>query len=136
MKISFSLVHLALKETTQSLSTEVKLTGGKAKETSINDAKTTTREAKKEIGMDHSLVIVVTCTEPLLSKVCKILGHKKVETVMKRKMWLENYEDNTHCPRFCISNGGITGFSLLLWRIDKSQNTRRQVEFLHPMFQS
>lgn len=45
------------------------LPGGKADETDANDAETATREAKEEIGLDPSLVNVVTCLEPFLSKV-------------------------------------------------------------------
>ncbi|KAK6124327.1 hypothetical protein DH2020_041929 [Rehmannia glutinosa] len=47
---------------------EVSLPGGKAEETDANDAETATREAKEEIGLDPSLVNVVTCLEPFLSK--------------------------------------------------------------------
>ncbi|KAL2494923.1 Nudix hydrolase 15 [Forsythia ovata] len=49
-------------------SDEVSLPGGKAEETDANDAETATREAKEEIGLDPSLVNVVTCLEPFLSK--------------------------------------------------------------------
>ena len=45
------------------------LPGGKAEEADANDAETATREAKEEIGLDPSLVNVVTCLEPFLSKV-------------------------------------------------------------------
>lgn len=48
---------------------EISLPGGKADETDANDAETATREAKEEIGLDPSLVNVVTCLEPFLSKV-------------------------------------------------------------------
>lgn len=48
---------------------EVSLPGGKAEETDANDAETATREAKEEIGLNPSLVNVVTCLEPFLSKV-------------------------------------------------------------------
>lgn len=48
---------------------EVSLPGGKAEETDANDAETATREANEEIGLDPSLVNVVTCLEPFLSKV-------------------------------------------------------------------
>lgn len=44
--------------------------GGKAEEGDASDADTATREAKEEIGLDPSLVNVVTCLEPFLSKVC------------------------------------------------------------------
>ncbi|XP_073151262.1 nudix hydrolase 15, mitochondrial-like [Henckelia pumila] len=47
---------------------EVSLPGGKAEETDTSDAETATREAKEEIGLDPSLVNVVTCLEPFLSK--------------------------------------------------------------------
>ncbi|KAL2519108.1 Nudix hydrolase 15 [Abeliophyllum distichum] len=47
---------------------EVSFLGGKAEETDANDAETTTQEAKEEIGVDPSLVNVVTCVEPFLSK--------------------------------------------------------------------
>ncbi|KAI3456187.1 hypothetical protein Pfo_012850 [Paulownia fortunei] len=63
---------------------EVSLPGGKAEETDANDAETATREAKEEIGLDPSLVNVVTCLEPFLSKhllrvipVIGILSNKK-----------------------------------------------------------
>lgn len=63
---------------------EVSLPGGKADETDANDAETATREAKEEIGLDPSLVNVVTCLEPFLSKhllrvipVIGILSNKK-----------------------------------------------------------
>ncbi|KAK9092828.1 hypothetical protein Syun_027739 [Stephania yunnanensis] len=47
---------------------EVSLPGGKADEGDVNDADTATREAKEEIGLDPSLVNVVTVLEPFLSK--------------------------------------------------------------------
>lgn len=47
---------------------EVALPGGKAEEGDASDADTATREAKEEIGLDPSLVNVVTCLEPFLSK--------------------------------------------------------------------
>ncbi|XP_057764348.1 nudix hydrolase 15, mitochondrial-like isoform X2 [Salvia miltiorrhiza] len=63
---------------------EVSLPGGKAEETDANDAETATREAKEEIGLDPSLVNVITCLEPFLSKhllrvipVIGILSNKK-----------------------------------------------------------
>ena len=49
---------------------EVALPGGKAEEGDADDADTATREAKEEIGLDPSLVNVVTVLEPFLSKVC------------------------------------------------------------------
>lgn len=48
---------------------EVALPGGKAEEGDKDDADTATREAKEEIGLDPSLVTVVTVLEPFLSKV-------------------------------------------------------------------
>ncbi|KAL0363436.1 UNVERIFIED_CONTAM: Nudix hydrolase 15, mitochondrial [Sesamum calycinum] len=63
---------------------EVSLPGGKAEETDANDAETATREANEEIGLDPSLVNVVTSLEPFLSKhllrvipVIGILSNKK-----------------------------------------------------------
>lgn len=47
---------------------EVALPGGKTEETDANDAETATREAKEEIGLDPSIVNVVACLEPFLSK--------------------------------------------------------------------
>ncbi|KAF8413786.1 hypothetical protein HHK36_001779 [Tetracentron sinense] len=47
---------------------EVSLPGGKAEEGDVNDSDTATREAKEEIGLDPSLVNVVTVLEPFLSK--------------------------------------------------------------------
>lgn len=48
---------------------EVSLPGGKADESDKDDFETATREAKEEIGLDPSLVKVVTVLEPFLSKV-------------------------------------------------------------------
>lgn len=48
---------------------EVALPGGKAEEGDKNDEDTATREAQEEIGLDPSLVNVVTILEPFLSKV-------------------------------------------------------------------
>lgn len=48
---------------------EVALPGGKAEEGDEDDGATATREAKEEIGLDPSLVNVVTVLEPFLSKV-------------------------------------------------------------------
>lgn len=47
---------------------EVALPGGKAEEGDKDDGETATREAKEEIGLDPSLVNVVTYLEPFLSK--------------------------------------------------------------------
>lgn len=47
---------------------EVALPGGKTDEGDTDDAETATREAKEEIGLDPSLVNVVTVLEPFLSK--------------------------------------------------------------------
>lgn len=48
---------------------EVAFPGGKADEGDKDDGETATREAKEEIGLDPSLVNVVTVLEPFLSKV-------------------------------------------------------------------
>ncbi|OWM91150.1 hypothetical protein CDL15_Pgr000093 [Punica granatum] len=47
---------------------EVSLPGGKSDPNDKDDAETATREAKEEIGLDPSLVNVVTVMEPFLSK--------------------------------------------------------------------
>ncbi|KAI3918782.1 hypothetical protein MKX01_042102 [Papaver californicum] len=47
---------------------EVALPGGKADEGDANDEETATREANEEIGLDPSLVNIVTVLEPFLSK--------------------------------------------------------------------
>ncbi|CAN1810529.1 Nudix hydrolase 15, mitochondrial [Linum perenne] len=47
---------------------EVSLPGGKADESDKDDGDTATREAKEEIGLDPSLVDVITVMEPFLSK--------------------------------------------------------------------
>lgn len=47
---------------------EVALPGGKAEEGDKDEGETATREAKEEIGLDPSLVNVVTTLEPFLSK--------------------------------------------------------------------
>lgn len=52
---------------------EVALPGGKAEEGDEDDGATATREAKEEIGLDPSLVNVVTVLEPFLSKVFTLL---------------------------------------------------------------
>ncbi|KAL6992427.1 Nudix hydrolase 15, mitochondrial [Sarracenia purpurea var. burkii] len=64
---------------------EVAFPGGKAEEGDADDTQTATREAKEEIGLDPSLVNVVTVLEPFLSKhllrvipVIGILANKKV----------------------------------------------------------
>lgn len=51
---------------------EVALPGGKADEADADDSDTATREAQEEIGLDPSLVNVVTVLEPFLSKVCML----------------------------------------------------------------
>lgn len=48
---------------------EVALPGGKTEVEDADDAETATREAREEIGLDPSLVNVVTVLEPFLSKV-------------------------------------------------------------------
>ena len=51
------------------VSGEVALPGGKREEGDANDVETALREAKEEIGLDPSLVTVVTVLEPFASKV-------------------------------------------------------------------
>ncbi|XVE88164.1 hypothetical protein DITRI_Ditri19aG0046300 [Diplodiscus trichospermus] len=54
--------------TLSSHSGEVALPGGKREETDADDVETALREAKEEIGLDPSLVNVVTVLEPILTK--------------------------------------------------------------------
>lgn len=51
---------------------EIALPGGKAEEGDEDDGATATREAEEEIGLDPSLVNVVSVLEPFLSKVCDL----------------------------------------------------------------
>lgn len=53
---------------------EVSLPGGKTEEGDKDDGDTATREAKEEIGLDPSLVNIVTVLEPFLSKVSRLLS--------------------------------------------------------------
>lgn len=48
---------------------DVSLPGGKTEEGDANDIETALREAKEEIGLDPSLVDVVTVLEPIYTKV-------------------------------------------------------------------
>lgn len=48
---------------------EVALPGGKREEGDANDVETALREAKEEIGLDPSLVTVITLLEPFHTKV-------------------------------------------------------------------
>lgn len=53
---------------------EVALPGGKRDESDADDIETALREAKEEIGLDPSLVTVVTLLEPFHTKVyCYLL---------------------------------------------------------------
>lgn len=51
------------------------LPGGKAEEGDADDRETALREAKEEIGLDPSLVTVVTVLEPFLSRVIMLQYH-------------------------------------------------------------
>lgn len=71
-KAPYSAVGCAMRPALRSISLpagEVSLPGGKAEDGDVDDAHTATREAKEEIGLDPSLVTVVTLLEPFLSKV-------------------------------------------------------------------
>jgi coenzyme A diphosphatase NUDT7 len=48
----------------------VALPGGKREEGDADDIATALREAKEEIGLDPSLVDVVTVIEPYMTRVC------------------------------------------------------------------
>ncbi|KAL5772290.1 hypothetical protein ACOSQ2_012214 [Xanthoceras sorbifolium] len=54
--------------TLSSHSGEVALPGGKREESDVDDVETALREAKEEIGLDPSLVHVVTILDPLITK--------------------------------------------------------------------
>ncbi|XP_010460666.1 PREDICTED: nudix hydrolase 15, mitochondrial-like isoform X1 [Camelina sativa] len=66
---------------------EVSLPGGKADEGDKDDGMTATREAEEEIGLDPSLVDVVTSLEPFLSKhllrVIPVIGILRDKTKFK-----------------------------------------------------
>ncbi|XP_054802297.1 nudix hydrolase 11-like isoform X3 [Prosopis cineraria] len=55
---------------------EVALPGGKREEGDANDVETALREAKEEIGLDPSLVTVITSLEPFSTKLFHLWGHK------------------------------------------------------------
>lgn len=52
---------------------EVVLPGGKREEGDANDVETALREAKEEIGLDPSLVTVITVLEPFTTRVRHVL---------------------------------------------------------------
>lgn len=52
---------------------EVSLPGGKREEGDADDVHTALREAKEEIGLDPSLVNVVTVLEPFVTKVIHVI---------------------------------------------------------------
>ena len=52
-----------------SIAGEVSLPGGKREEGDADDVETALREATEEIGLDPSLVDVVTVLEPFMTKV-------------------------------------------------------------------
>ncbi|KAK1414280.1 hypothetical protein QVD17_30024 [Tagetes erecta] len=64
----FRVILTKRSSTLSTHSGEVSLPGGKAEEDDVDDAYTATREAKEEIGLDPSLVDVVTLLDPFLSK--------------------------------------------------------------------
>ncbi len=53
---------------------EVSLPGGKREEGDADDVETALREAKEEIGLDPSLVSLVTVLEPFVNKVHLMLS--------------------------------------------------------------
>lgn len=55
---------------------EVSLPGGKKEEGDADDVETALREAKEEIGLDPSLVNVVTVLEPFVTKVILVDDHR------------------------------------------------------------
>lgn len=52
---------------------EVSLPGGKREEGDADDVQTALREAKEEIGLDPSLVNVITVLEPFVTKVIHVI---------------------------------------------------------------
>ncbi|KAL0700504.1 hypothetical protein Bca4012_056626 [Brassica carinata] len=93
------------------------LLGGKAEEDDKDDGMTATREAEEEIGLDPSLIDVVTSLEPFLSK--EIVGppvqdrEKERERERERlsfvSAWNSNWEDDQKiilrmklCRKFCF----------------------------------
>lgn len=65
-------LRVILTQRSSSLSThagEVALPGGKRDESDADDVQTALREAKEEIGLDSSLVSVITLLEPFRTKV-------------------------------------------------------------------
>uniref|UniRef100_A0A803PNV1 Nudix hydrolase domain-containing protein n=1 Tax=Cannabis sativa TaxID=3483 RepID=A0A803PNV1_CANSA len=108
---------------------EIALPGGKAEEGDKDDGDTATREAHEEIGLDPSLVNVVTVLEPFLSKhllrvvpVIGILNDKEsfkpapnpdeVETVFDAplEMFIKRKSEERGC---CFETGGLkTAYTL------------------------
>ncbi|XWS18482.1 hypothetical protein CRYUN_Cryun32bG0047400 [Craigia yunnanensis] len=68
---------------------EVALPGGKIEETDADDVETALREAKEEIGLDPSLVNVVTVPEPIFTKV-----HHYVQMKWKQYLMLLRKDEN------------------------------------------
>lgn len=61
--------HIQLPNLLNLTTGDVSLPGGKTEEGDANDIETALREAKEEIGLDPSLVDVVTVLEPIVTKV-------------------------------------------------------------------
>ncbi|CAN1327331.1 Nudix hydrolase 15, mitochondrial [Linum perenne] len=73
---------------------EVSLPGGKADESDKDDGDTATREAKEEIGLDPSLVDVITVMEPFLSKVStKLMSYLRSRVHVPSSSWIVDLDE-------------------------------------------
>lgn len=63
---------------------EVALPGGKKEESDADDVETALREAKEEIGLDPSLVNVVTVLEPIFTKVKITLSFSILQSLVQK----------------------------------------------------
>lgn len=70
--------------------------GGKREENDADDAGTALREAKEEIGLDPSLVNVVTILDPIFTKVC-------MYSFLRFKRYSFSLILITSAPYFCSS---------------------------------
>ncbi|PHT69825.1 Nudix hydrolase 22, chloroplastic [Capsicum annuum] len=92
---------------------EVSLPGGKVEEGDANDIETALREAEEEIGLDRSLVDVVTVLESFTGRVCVL------STFPRHHLW--DYTGNAAVSLlrlvYCFSQKGITVIPVvgILW---------------------
>lgn len=74
---------------------EVALPGGKREETDADDVETALREANEEIGLDPSLVNVVTVLEPIFTKVNSCISNSAIW--FRNSMYSPNFARNLIC---------------------------------------